>query len=128
MSNRRGCLVFVYTALCRSASFWLWPVKINIDVCDTTELEERIVSGVLKRIKAHLPNTGQDDLIFSVETLAGYLGVSNQWVYDRIKSREIPYIKVGKFCRFRKRDIDVWLDNMKVPVVNPYSGKVPGLR
>jgi len=101
-------------------------VKINIDLCDTSELEERIAKEVVKAIKPFLADAGQDkNLIFSVEALAGYLGVSNQWVYDRIKSREIPYIKVGKFCRFKKRDIDVWLDNMKVPVVNPYSGKVP---
>jgi len=104
-------------------------VKINIDLCDTSELEERIAREVVNAIKPMLAHTGQGkDLIFSVETLAGYLGVSNQWVYDRIKSREIPYIKIGKFCRFRKREIDGWLDNMKVPVVNPYSGKVPGLK
>jgi len=104
-------------------------VKINIDICDTSELEERIAREVVKAIRPLLGDAGKDkNLIFSVETLAGYLGVSNQWVYDRIKSREIPYIKVGKFCRFRKREIDGWLDNMKVPMVNPYTGKVPGLR
>jgi len=91
-----------------------------------SELEERIAREVVKAIRPLLGDTWKDkDLIFSVETLAGYLGVSNQWVYDRIKSREIPYIKVGKFCRFRKRDIDAWLDTMKVPMVNPYTGKMP---
>lgn len=104
-------------------------VKINIDVCDTSELEERIAQSVVKALRPILGDTGKDkDLIFSVETLAGYLGVSNQWVYDRVKLKEIPYIKVGKFLRFRKREIDRWLDNMKVPVVNPYTGKVPGLK
>jgi len=100
-------------------------VKINIDLCDTSELEERIAREVVKAVKPLLADAGKDkDLIFSVETLAGYLGVSNQWVYDRIKSREIPNIKVGKFCRFRKREIDLWLDNMKVPMVNTYTGKM----
>ncbi len=51
------------------------------------------------------------DTIFSVETLAKYLQVSKQWVYERVHLKEIPHIKMGKFPRFKKREIDIWLES-----------------
>ena len=45
-----------------------------------------------------------------------YLHVSHQWVYERVHLKEIPHIKMGKFPRFRKSEIDRWLETLKIPV------------
>jgi excisionase family DNA binding protein len=58
---------------------------------------------------------GTDDVLFTVKTLSTYLSVSTQWVYERVQLKEIPHAKIGKFPRFQKKDIDSWLETMKVP-------------
>jgi excisionase family DNA binding protein len=50
-----------------------------------------------------------------VETLAEYLDVEKDWVYSHIK--EIPHFKVGRFPRFRKTEIDKWLEGNRAPIM-----------
>jgi excisionase family DNA binding protein len=49
-----------------------------------------------------------------VKGLAKYLKVKESWVYEKIHTRQIPFQKAGRFPRFRKKNIDKWLEN-------PYS-------
>jgi len=110
----------------RSACFWPRQMKIDINLIDTGELEARIAERVVQDLKPLLADAGQDDdLLFSVKTLAPYLGASEEWVRDRVRYKQIPFMKVSKFLKFRKRDIDRWLDGKAIPDVNPYHGKMP---
>jgi excisionase family DNA binding protein len=59
-----------------------------------------------------------EDTIFDVEGLAKYLLVSNQWVYDRVIAKGIPYFKVGRYNRFKKSAIDKWIDGQSVPSIS----------
>ena len=43
-------------------------------------------------------------LINAVE-LAEFLGVSDKWVWRACREGRIPYIHVGKYYRFRLRDV-----------------------
>ena len=82
------------------------------------------IAGEVAKILAPLLVTQpvkKDGSLLGVKGLAEYLGVSDQWVYERVQLKEIPYIKVGKLLRFRKSDIDTWLDSLKVPPMNPLS-------
>lgn len=88
--------------------------KFNID---TQELVREIAGEVIKTIKPLLNGRVADDVIFTVESLARYLGTSKQWVYERVHLKKIPYIKMGKFPRFKKSIIDNWLDTFKVPAI-----------
>ena len=92
--------------------------EINID---TQEIIREITSEVIKAIKPLLNGKAEDDTIYTVKTLAEYIGVSSQWVYERVHLKEIPYIKMGKFPRFKKADIDKWLDSLKTPAINSLS-------
>lgn len=67
---------------------------------------------VYEKIKPLLARAGshQDDTVYDVETLACYLGVEPSWVYKQVSMKTIPYFKVGHYTRFRKRDIDKWID------------------
>ena len=99
--------------------------EINID---TQEIIREITSEVIKAIKPLLNGKAEDDTIYTVKTLAEYIGVSSQWVYERVHLKEIPYIKMGKFPRFKKADIDKWLDSLKTPVINPLSATLKAVK
>lgn len=84
-----------------------------------------IAHEVVKAIRPCIEEgRGKDDTLYTVQTLADRLGVSPQWVYERVHLKEIPFIKMGKFPRFRKTDIDHWLDSQKVPAVNTLSKRL----
>jgi excisionase family DNA binding protein len=92
--------------------------EININ---TQELVKEITSLVIKELKSFLDAQRSDTPLLCVDSLAKYLGVSKQWVYERVHLKEIPYIKVGKFPRFKRSDIDKWLEGNKIPAIDPLS-------
>jgi excisionase family DNA binding protein len=79
-----------------------------------------MVSRVIEGLKPLLSDRGEE-VLFTAKTLAVYLGVSEKWVYERVQFKEIPYAKLGGNVRFIKKDIDNWIDDQKVPVVNRLS-------
>ena len=92
---------------------------------DSDCLANKIAQEVVKAIKPFLaPGAPEDEGLFTVKTLAEYLGTSTKWVYERVQLKEIPYIKVGKHIRFRKSEIDRWLDALKVPAMDSPSRMV----
>ncbi len=85
--------------------------ELNID---TNELAQKITQEVVKAIKSLLNHEHKtDDSLMDVKGLAKYLGVERDWIYSHIK--EIPHYKLGRFPKFRKREIDKWLDTQKPP-------------
>lgn len=91
---------------------------------DTQELEARITSNVINALKPHLEAKPDKDIIFDVETLSEYICESPSWIYKRKQLSEIPYIQTnGKKSnlKFRKSEIDEWLDSMRTPVMDPSS-------
>ena len=92
---------------------------------DSSELASEIVSAVLKELKPLISDMRQEEeILFSVESLAEYLSVSKQWVYDRVSLNEIPHIKMGKFPRFKQSAIDKWLDSQRIPAVSQLTSKL----
>jgi len=51
-----------------------------------------------------------DDTFLTTEEVLAYLHVNLRTVYRLIKAGKIPAVRVGRQWRFRKRDIDAWLD------------------
>src|SRR3979490_3234779 len=47
------------------------------------------------------------------EEVLEYLQVNLRTVYRLIKAGKIPAVRVGRQWRFRKRDIDAWLDSQR---------------
>jgi excisionase family DNA binding protein len=58
----------------------------------------------------HLPS---DEVFLTTEEVLAYLQVNLRTVYRLIKAGKIPAVRVGRQWRFRKRDIDAWLDTQK---------------
>lgn len=80
-----------------------------------TELEQQDIEAIARRVVELIQPlmTAKvkcvDDTILDMNALARYLKVNKSWIYKRTKQFEIPFIKKGKYCLFKKSDIDAWL-------------------
>jgi len=54
-----------------------------------------------------------DDPFLTTEEVLDYLQVNLRTVYRLIKAGKIPAVRVGRQWRFRKRDIDAWLESSR---------------
>jgi len=105
-------------------------MKVEIEI-DTQELINEIVQEVVDGIGAAVSNktaSSKTDVLFTVKSLTEYLSVSDQWVYERVKFKEIPHVKMGKHLRFKKKEIDLWLDSQRVPPVNKLSSPLRAVK
>ncbi len=95
-----------------------------------TELEpqdvEAIAEKVLELLKPLLPGNGhrQEDIVFDVPGLSGYLKVEHKWIYEQTHLKTIPFFKLGnKQLRFRKSEIDAWTKKHWTPGVGEPTRK-----
>src|SRR5438552_242918 len=54
-----------------------------------------------------------DETFLTTEEVLEYLQVNLRTVYRLIMAGKIPAVRVGRQWRFRKRDIDAWLDSQR---------------
>jgi excisionase family DNA binding protein len=67
-------------------------------------------------LPVHLP---EDDVFLTTEEVLEYLQVNLRTVYRLIKAGKIPAVRVGRQWRFRKRDIDAWLEGQRTSAGHP---------
>lgn len=88
-------------------------MKIEIDL---DQLKKDIAQEVVNRLKPLLLNKDKGkggDTIFDVEGLARYLCVRRSWIYGNVKL--LPHYRVGQRPKFKKSQIDAWLESQKAP-------------
>ena len=66
----------------------------------------------LKSGKVRVPHMAEEGFLTTEEVLE-YLQVNLRTVYRLIKAGKIPAVRVGRQWRFRKRDIDAWLESQR---------------
>ena len=54
--------------------------------------------------------TNEDTNLMTVEDVAALLTVEKQLVYKLKRDRKIPFIKIGGVIRFRRADVDQWIE------------------
>ena len=67
-------------------------------------------------------NFPTDEVFLTTEEVLEYLQVNLRTVYRLIKAGKIPAVRVGRQWRFRKRDIDSWLDSQRPRADHPGGG------
>ena len=60
-----------------------------------------------------------DENFLTTEEVLDYLQVNLRTVYRLIKAGKIPAVRVGRQWRFRKRDIDAWLESSRPGLGGP---------
>ena len=89
-------------------------MQIELDDRDISRIVEKVIETIKPLMKFSHQRNDQEEIILDVEGLASYLRVTKSWVYERTHLGEIPHYKIGKFPRFRKKDIDRWLERCKI--------------
>jgi excisionase family DNA binding protein len=87
-------------------------MKIELEIDDIERIAEKVVEQLSPLLKQN--SKGSDNELMDVKGQANYLKVKESWVYEKIHAKKIPFQKAGRFPRFRKKNIDKWLEN-------PYS-------
>ncbi|MBA4419050.1 MAG: hypothetical protein C0392_14270, partial [Syntrophus sp. (in: bacteria)] len=71
----------------------------------------------------------QEDAVFDVRGLCDYLKVTPKWVYEQTHIKAIPYFKLtNKALRFKRSDIDKWMEKLRTPAITEPTGKLRMLR
>ncbi len=68
----------------------------------------------------------KNEVFLTTEEVLEYLQINLRTVYRLIKAGKIPAVRVGRQWRFRKRDIDAWLDGQGTKPAGP-APAVPAL-
>ena len=95
-------------------------MKFEIEPQDIEAIAQR-VSEIIKPLVLHPQKQGEKDVVFDVKGLAEYLHVDTSWVYKQVSLKTIPFLKAGRYTRFRKRDIERWMESQArkpIPVLN----------
>ena len=58
-------------------------------------------------------NLPTDESFLTTEEVLAYLNVNLRTIYRLIKAGSIPAVRVGRQWRFRKRDLDTWLESQR---------------
>lgn len=53
----------------------------------------------------------EEKMFWTVYEVAVYLGVKPSTVYSWVKAGEIPYYRIGKMLKFKRGDVDLWMEN-----------------
>jgi excisionase family DNA binding protein len=54
-------------------------------------------------------NKDYDDEILTLDEAAAFLKVKKRTLYDQVQRRAIPHLRAGKFIRFSRQTLLVWM-------------------
>lgn len=72
---------------------------------------EKMLESILKAMEAMMHP--QEEYL-SFEQTVVYLKTTKRSLAERVRAREIPYIKDGKFIKFRRKDLDAYMESRRV--------------
>ena len=72
---------------------------------------ERMKESILKAME-NMMHPEQKYLSF--EQAVEYLKTTERSLADRVRSREIPHIKDGKFTKFKREDLDAYMESRRI--------------
>ncbi|MGD8388118.1 MAG: helix-turn-helix domain-containing protein [Desulfobacteraceae bacterium] len=56
----------------------------------------------------HDMHAKEEESLISIGEAAAFLSVPRSWLYSRTRTHAIPFIKLGRYVRFRKSDLLTW--------------------
>ena len=71
----------------------------------------KMQESILKAMEAMLHP--QEEYL-SFDQAVVYLKTTKRALADRVRAREIPYIKDGKFIKFLRKDLDAYMESRRV--------------
>ena len=65
---------------------------------------------------------------WSIQDLSNYLGIKTSTLYAWVGEKKIPHYKVGQLVRFKKSEIDLWMQGNRKECVDPEKASRKALR
>lgn len=68
--------------------------------------------------------TGENPLVvsqefFGIQGLSVYVGIKTSTLYAMLEEKKIPHYKIGRLVRFKRSEIDLWLEGNRRECVDP---------
>jgi excisionase family DNA binding protein len=54
-----------------------------------------------------------------IEDISAYLNIKSKTLYAMVESGDIPHYRVGRLIRFKREDVDLWMEAKKVICSHP---------
>ncbi len=70
---------------------------------------DALEDALLAELESHTKHDGAGRELLSLSEVRQELGMSKGWVYQRIRSGEIPNVKLGHNIKVRREDLDSYL-------------------
>lgn len=55
-----------------------------------------------------------EEKLLTLDDLADYLNISRRTTYRLLKGSDLPAYRIGGHLRFRREDIDLWIDKQRL--------------
>ncbi len=95
-------------------------MKLNLEQEDLKLIAESLAEQLKPILKVRKSSKG-NDTVFDVKGLAEYLKVNDSWVYNQVHLKAVPYFKCGKYTRFKKSQIDKWIEKETMQPIPPLT-------
>ncbi len=70
---------------------------------------DALEDALLAELESHSKHDGSGHQLLSLKEVCQELGMSKGWVYQRIRSGQIPHVKLGHNIKVRREDLDAYL-------------------
>ncbi len=87
-----------------------------LEELESTLLELEGTLGVeeeTERLQEGQGGGGDGLVLLSIPEVCQALGMGKSWVYRRLKSGEIPSVKLGRNIKVKRQDLDEYLENRR---------------
>ena len=86
-------------------------MSMTLDELVTRNDIAKMQESLLKAMEAMLH---PEQKYLSFEQAVEYLKTTERSLADRVRAREIPHIKDGKFTKFRREDLDAYMESRRI--------------
>ena len=56
---------------------------------------------------------------FDIHGLSQYLSIKKSTLYSKVEAGEIPFYRIGRLIRFRKEEVDRWMEHQRQEIFDP---------
>ncbi len=91
----------------------LEEVESALVECEEALGTKLAVPPVLRSVPPERSHGQESTELLSITQVCQELGMGKSWVYHRIKSGEIPSVKLGRNIKVKREDLDQYLENQR---------------